>query len=106
MFSNVRKWSVNCLFPILFLAVSIVVPTFSFAQEQTEREVVVLAINDVYRIEGVERQQQGGLALVRTLRRQLEIQNPDLLFLHAGDFLFPSLLSQWNNVAHMVEIDC
>jgi 2',3'-cyclic-nucleotide 2'-phosphodiesterase (5'-nucleotidase family) len=60
----------------------------------------------VYRIEGVERQQQGGLALVRTLRRQLEIQNPDLLFLHAGDFLFPSLLSQWNNVAHMVEIDC
>jgi hypothetical protein len=85
VFSNVRKWSVNCLFPILFLAVSIVVPTFSFAQEQTEREVVVLAINDVYRIEGVESGQRGGMSLVRALRRQLEQQNSDLLVLHAGD---------------------
>jgi len=88
----------------LIIVTSLAVPVFAFAQDQTKREVVVLAINDVYRIEGVEGRQRGGMSLVRALRRQLERQAPDALFLHAGDFLFPSLLSQWTKGAHMVEM--
>jgi 2',3'-cyclic-nucleotide 2'-phosphodiesterase (5'-nucleotidase family) len=88
----------------VFMFISLVVPVFAFTQDQTKREVVVLAMNDVYRIEGVEGRQRGGMSLVRALRRQLEQQAPDLLFLHGGDFLFPSLISEWTQGAHMVEM--
>ncbi|MGR9109030.1 MAG: metallophosphoesterase, partial [Gammaproteobacteria bacterium] len=67
-----------------------------------EREVMILGINDVYRIEGVDGQKTGGMGRVRALRKELEQKFPDLLFLHAGDFLFPSLLSDWSKGAHMI----
>ena len=95
---------VNFLLSKFFFFVFLSFPALAVAQELPEREVVVLAINDMYRIEGVERGQQGGMSLVRALRRQLEQQKPDLLFLHAGDFLFPSLLSEKTKGAHMVEM--
>ena len=104
MFLNVAKWSLGFLFLTLILFTLQAISTFSFDHDHMEREVVVLAINDVYRIEGVEDGQRGGLSLVRALRKELEQQNPDLLFLHAGDFLFPSLISQWTQGAHMIEI--
>jgi 2',3'-cyclic-nucleotide 2'-phosphodiesterase (5'-nucleotidase family) len=65
---------------------------------------VILAINDVYRIEGVDEGKHGGLAKVRRLRVELEQESPDLLLLHAGDFLFPSLLSGLYNGQQMVDI--
>jgi len=104
VFLNITKWSVSWLVMTLFIFTGLAVPIFVFAQNQPERGVVVLAINDVYRVEGVEGGQRGGMSLVRALRRQLEQQNPDVLFLHAGDFLFPSLLSEWKKGAHMVEM--
>ena len=79
-------------------------PFMAYAQEQTKREVVVLAVNDVYRIEGVEGGQRGGMSFVRALRVQLEQENSTVLLLHAGDFLFPSLLSKWTKGAHMIEM--
>jgi 2',3'-cyclic-nucleotide 2'-phosphodiesterase (5'-nucleotidase family) len=38
------------------------------------------------------------------LRKQLELQYPDLLFLHAGDFLFPSLLSETYKGKQMISV--
>ena len=104
MFLKIMKIRGSFLFQALLIFASLVAPMFADAQNQPEREVVVLAMNDVYRIEGVEGRQRGGMSLVRALRRQLEIQNPDLLLLHAGDFLFPSLVSEWTQGAHMVEM--
>ncbi len=104
MFLKIRKLRASCLLQALLIFASPVAPILADAQDQLEREVVVLAINDVYRIEGVEGSQRGGMSLVRALRRQLKQQAPDLLFLHAGDFLFPSLLSEWTQGAHMVEM--
>jgi 2',3'-cyclic-nucleotide 2'-phosphodiesterase (5'-nucleotidase family) len=104
VFLNPKRLYGKRVFTIVFIVASLVVPIIAFAEEATEREVVVLAINDVYRIEGVEGGKQGGISLVRALRRQLEQQYPDLLFLHAGDFLFPSLVSEWTQGAHMVEM--
>lgn len=68
------------------------------------RTAVLLAINDVYRIEGVEGGQAGGLARVRTLRKELEREHPDLLLLHAGDFLFPSFASRLFTGEQMVSV--
>lgn len=74
------------------------------AKPAAERSIVVLAVNDVYRIEGVDEQQSGGLARLRTLRTELERRHPDLLMLHAGDFLFPSLLSRQYDGAQMIDV--
>ena len=64
----------------------------------------LIAINDVYRIAGVDDATAGGLARVRTLRAKLERDHPDLLLLHAGDFLFPSLSSRKFRGEHMVNV--
>jgi len=68
------------------------------------RTVTILAVNDVYRVEGVDAGAHGGLARLRTLRADLEEEAPDLLVLHAGDFLFPSLLSSAYRGAQMVDV--
>jgi 2',3'-cyclic-nucleotide 2'-phosphodiesterase (5'-nucleotidase family) len=57
--------------------------------------IVILAVNDVYRIEGLDGGKIGGLARLRTLRAQLERAHPGrVLFLHGGDAIFPSFPSR------------
>lgn len=68
------------------------------------RTAVLMAINDVYRIEGLEEGRVAGLARVRSMRRELEKDHPDLLLLHAGDFLFPSFASRMYNGQQMVAV--
>lgn len=68
------------------------------------RSTLVLAINDVYRIAGLEGGEDGGLARVRTLRRELETQAPELLVLHAGDALYPSFMSRTYDGEQMVDV--
>lgn len=68
------------------------------------RTAVLMAINDVYRIEGLEEGRVAGLARVRSLRRELEKDHPDLLLLHGGDFLFPSFASRMYNGEQMVAV--
>lgn len=69
-----------------------------------DRSTLILAINDVYRIEGLEGGNAGGLARVRALRTELEREAPDLLLLHGGDFLFPSLASRLFKGEQMVSV--
>ena len=76
-----------CCFLLLACAGKPVVPDSS-------RSFQVLSINDVYRIEGVDNQSNGGLARVRSLRRSLEAEGKPVLLLLAGDFLFPSSVSR------------
>ncbi len=69
-----------------------------------ERTAVLLTINDVYRIEGMDGGEVGGLARLRTLRQQLERDHPDLLVLHAGDLLYPSFASRMYNGEQMIAV--
>lgn len=68
------------------------------------RTAVILAINDVYRIAGLDGGAVGGLARLRALRRELEQEHPDLLLLHGGDFLFPSFMSRTFYGQQMVDV--
>ncbi len=68
------------------------------------RTAVLMAINDVYRIEGLEEGRVAGLARVRSLRKELERDHPDMLLLHGGDFLFPSFASRMYNGEQMVAV--
>jgi 2',3'-cyclic-nucleotide 2'-phosphodiesterase (5'-nucleotidase family) len=63
----------------------------------------ILHLNDVYRIEGLL-DGRGGMARIRTLRTQLEADCDAVLVTHAGDALFPSLLSRKYFGEHMVDV--
>lgn len=62
----------------------------------------ILQINDVYRIEGIENGTRGGFARLRTLRKQLEARD-DVLLLHGGDLLYPSVMSRYSKAKTMVD---
>jgi len=74
------------------------------AEPSGMQDLTALLINDVYRIDGVDNGAAGGLARVRTLRKQLEQEDPELLMLHAGDILFPSMLSRRYKGEQMIDI--
>ncbi|OQX06598.1 MAG: hypothetical protein BWK73_30485 [Thiothrix lacustris] len=61
-----------------------------------EKPLTILVINDVYRLDN--------LPYVRHLRASLGQSEGDVLMLHAGDFLFPSLLSQRYDGEQMVDV--
>jgi len=71
-------------------------PVLADSEAKAPSPVTVLLINDVYRLDN--------LAGVRTLRRQLEADHGEVLLLHAGDFLFPSLLSRRYDGAQMIDL--
>jgi 5'-nucleotidase len=64
----------------------------------------ILQLNDVYKIEGLEGGQLGGLARVRTLRKQLESDGTTVFVLHGGDLLFPSVMSKYLEAKPMVDV--
>jgi len=68
------------------------------------RRFAVVSINDVYRINGLSVADQGGLARVRTLRAELEAEGWEVLMLHGGDVLSPSLLGRAFDGAQMVDV--
>jgi 2',3'-cyclic-nucleotide 2'-phosphodiesterase (5'-nucleotidase family) len=74
------------------------------AREEGARTAVLLAVNDIYRIEGVENGTAGDLARLRTLRADLEGEAPDLLMFHAGDLLSPSFLSRSYRGQQMIDV--
>ena len=64
----------------------------------------ILQMNDVYKIEGLEGGQSGGLARVRTLRKHLESDGTPVLLLHAGDALYPSVMSKYLEAKPIVDV--
>ena len=64
----------------------------------------ILQINDVYKIEGLESGNTGGLARVRTLRKLLESDGTPVFVLHAGDALYPSVMSKYLDARPMVDV--
>lgn len=63
----------------------------------------LLTVNDTYRIEEVL-PGVGGMARLRALRASIEAEGQEVLLLHGGDLLFPSLQSRLSKGAHMVEV--
>jgi 2',3'-cyclic-nucleotide 2'-phosphodiesterase (5'-nucleotidase family) len=77
---------------------------FKSTEPNRERHAVLLAVNDIYRLKGVGAEEAGGLHRLRSLRALLERGHPDLILLHAGDFLAPSLLSRIYYGEQMVDV--
>ncbi len=88
---------------ITFLLLSCAKPVAPAGPEPVQAAFTILSINDTYRIEGRQESGAGGMARVRTLRKQLEAEGP-VLVLHAGDLLYPSLLSRTYDGAQMIDM--
>jgi len=65
-------------------------------QRPATDHVAIIVVNDTYRTDN--------FAYLRSLRTELEKSEGDVLVLHAGDFLFPSLLSQRYDGKQMVDV--
>jgi 2',3'-cyclic-nucleotide 2'-phosphodiesterase (5'-nucleotidase family) len=87
---------------LIALSLTALLAPAAWAAPAPSRTAVLLAINDVYRIEGVENATVGGTARVRALRVELERQYPDLVVLHAGDLLYPSFASRMFDGEQMI----
>lgn len=67
------------------------------------RGFTILQVNDVYKIEGLSGGSLGGLARLATLRRELEAGGEDVVVVHGGDFLFPSVMSKYLLAQPMIQ---
>ena len=74
------------------------------ATQTKTRQFTVLAVNDIYNIEGVDARKSGSLARLRTLRAQLGKNGNPVLLLNAGDFLFPSSMSTLYQGEQMIDV--
>lgn len=74
------------------------------AGDNTYRQFTVLAVNDIYNVEGTDGRQSGAISRLRTLRQQLSRPGDSVLLLHAGDFLFPSSMSSQYKGEQMIDL--
>ena len=65
--------------------------------------VTLLQVNDVYQFAPVDLGARGGLARVLTLRKEIEKQSPNTLFLLSGDTISPSVESITYKGAQMID---
>lgn len=76
----------------------------SFTLADEYRQFNVMAINDIYNIEGIDAGKSGSMARLRSLRKQLSRPGESVLLLHAGDFLFPSSMSSQYKGEQMIDL--
>src|SRR5262245_20663293 len=68
-------------------------PPFAKPGSTKERRVTFLTVNDTYRLDGIADGRLGGLHRLRTLRKSIEADAPNVVLLHAGDLLGPSMIA-------------
>ena len=75
------------------------------AQQNTDCNirVTLLQVNDVYQFTPVDLGTRGGIGRVLTLRKNIQSQNPNTLFLLAGDTISPSVESITYKGAQMID---
>src|SRR5829696_1595086 len=104
--------NVHLMFPrrtalalVLFIAACFAFISGAAAQEKTRCNVKVtlLQVNDVYQFAPVDQGTKGGLGRVMTLKKSIQQQNPNTLFLMAGDTISPSVESITHKGAQMIE---
>ena len=72
-------------------------------QEECATRITLLQVNDVYQFAPVDRGTRGGLGRILTLKKQIQKDSPNTLFLFAGDTISPSVESITQKGAQMIE---
>ncbi|WP_322277471.1 bifunctional UDP-sugar hydrolase/5'-nucleotidase [Methylicorpusculum sp.] len=95
---NILLWTTSCT------DIKVLGNRADLTLDQPEAHFSILQINDTYKIEGLENGSIGGFARLRTLRKQLEDAGDQVLLLHGGDILFPSVMSKYLKGDGMIKI--
>lgn len=72
-------------------------------QEECATRITLLQVNDTYQFAPVDRGTRGGIGRVITLKKQIQKDSPNTLFLFAGDTISPSVESITHKGAQMIE---
>ena len=72
-------------------------------QEECATRITLLQVNDVYQFAPVDRGTRGGLGRVVTLKKQIQKDSPNTLFLFSGDTISPSVESITLKGTQMIE---
>ncbi len=72
-------------------------------QEECATRITLLQLNDVYQFAPVDRGTRGGIGRVVTLKKQIQKDSPNTLFLFSGDTISPSVESITYKGAQMIE---
>lgn len=97
-------WSSAQRFALIVVLFWTAIP-LSPAQQNSECNVriTLLQLNDVYQFSPVDQGTRGGVARVLTVRKIIQKENPNTLFLFAGDTISPSVESITYKGAQMIE---
>jgi 2',3'-cyclic-nucleotide 2'-phosphodiesterase (5'-nucleotidase family) len=74
----------------------------SISKHDFTPELVIIQLNDTYRIDALSNGDKGGLGRVATLITQTQQQNKPVIVVHAGDFIAPSLESNFFQGLQMI----
>jgi 5'-nucleotidase len=88
---------------ILLLVLAVIVPLSAQQKPDCIVRVTLLQVNDVYQFAPVDQGARGGLARVLTLKKEIEKQSPNTLFLLSGDTISPSVESITYQGAQMID---
>ena len=76
---------------------------FPQKKEECATRITLLQVNDVYQFAPVDRGTRGGIGRVLTLKKQIQKESPNTLFLFSGDTISPSVESITYKGAQMIE---
>jgi len=84
----------RCSYYYLAMLIMLIVPSSLPAQNHPAPDLsfIILQLNDIYEIAPLRGSDEGGLARVATIRKQLLRENPNTITMLAGDFVSPSLI--------------
>jgi 5'-nucleotidase / UDP-sugar diphosphatase len=88
---------------VLVLFITAIFSITAQEKSQCNVKVTLLQVNDVYQFAPVDQGKAGGLARVLTLKKAIQQENPNTLFLMAGDTISPSVESITYKGAQMIE---
>jgi 5'-nucleotidase len=91
----------------IVLSIALLLTSFPIVPAQQNIDcnirVTLLQVNDVYQFTPVDLGTRGGIGRVLTLRKTIQRQNPNTLFLLAGDTISPSVESITYKGAQMID---
>ncbi len=87
----------------LVLFVSAILSIAAQQKNDCNVKVTLLQVNDVYQFAPVDQGTKGGLGRVMTLKKAIQQENPNTLFLMAGDTISPSVESITYKGSQMIE---
>jgi len=87
----------------LFILFAAIISSSAQQKPDCTVRVTLLQVNDVYQFAPVDGGKRGGLARVLTLKKQVEKESPNTLFLLSGDTISPSVESITYKGAQMID---